>query len=129
MAKLSDLIDVSVNQATIKIQGVDIPIHLGFDAFEYIAEAYGSSYTIFEKQMNIMLKQKVIQLNKSTLKLVWALIYGMIRAGGTETTVEELKAAVPFGDLQGIFDKAITIFTQQNFQATDQEKIVQDPKK
>lgn len=128
MAKLSDLIKIKDQMPTITIQGVKIPIHFGFDALDYVAEAYGTSYTIFEHDFNKLMKQKTVQLNHNALKLINALVYGMVRSGGTETTPQELSQAIGINDIPGIYDAVTEVFLSENFQNSDAEKIKSDPK-
>jgi hypothetical protein len=124
MAKLSDLIDVKMSADTITVQGTKIPVHLGFSAFEYIAEAYGGSYHKFENELNLMLKRGNVVLDAHTTKLMRALVYGLVRAGGTETTPQELEQAIPLQDVPEVFNTVLDIFARQNFDQKDSAKIV-----
>ncbi|GEK06154.1 hypothetical protein [Schleiferilactobacillus harbinensis] len=128
MAKLSDLIKIDKVMPTITIQGAKIPIHFGFDTLDYVADAYGSSYTIFEHDFNKLMKQKTVQLNHNAIKLINALVYGMVRSGGTETTPEELSRAIGINDIPDIYDAVTKVFLSENFQNSDAEKIKSDPK-
>ena len=129
MANLKDLINVNINRDSINIQGVDIPILFDMQSFAFVAEAYGKPYHIFEKDINDMLKDGKVQLNEKELKIIHSLIYAMIKSGGTETTPEELRGAIPIHDLQNIFQKVLDTYQMQDFQKTDLDKLKQSPKK
>lgn len=91
MAKLRDLVNVDVNVDYIDIQGEKIPIMFSMSALDFIQEAYGKPYPVFERDLNNMLKQGKVLLTGNELKLIRSLMYGMVRAGGTECTIKELK--------------------------------------
>lgn len=122
-AKLKDLINVNINRDTIQIQGVDIPVIFTMEAFPYVEEAYGASYVQYEKDLNGLLRNGNVELGQKELKIINALIYGMVRAGGTETTPEELEGAIPLGDKPGIFQAVLNVFNNQIFQASDIKKL------
>lgn len=128
MAKLSDLINININRDTIKIQGVEIPVIFTMKSFVYVEEAYGKPYHIFEKEINVMLEKGEVQLGKNEIKLMNALIYAMVRSGGTTCTPYELERSIPLNDLPGIFEITLKIFNNQNFQKVDQEKIKEEKK-
>lgn len=128
MARLSDLVNVNINRNVIKIQGVEIPVIFTFKSFPYIEEAYGKPYDVFEKDMNGMLKNGKVVLGKKEIKLMNALIYAMMRSGGTDCTLAEIEGAIPLSDLAGIFQAALDIFNNQNFQVVDMERIKQEKK-
>lgn len=129
MAKLSDLIDVKRNDEVITLQDVPIPVHLGFSSFEYIAEAYGKSFTQFEKDLNAMLMQgDHLVLGPKVIHLMNSLVYGMVRAGGTETTPQELGASIPLEDAGKIYQVVLNIYNRQNFQDKDAAKLKTGPK-
>jgi hypothetical protein len=129
MAKLKDLIKLDDQQDIIKIQGVDIPVRFDMQSFDFIEEAYGSSYPQFEKDMNKMLQGKQVNMSTgATFKLMMAMIYGMVRSGGTECTPAELKQAISIKDVADIFKQVIEIWQGQYFQSADGEKIKQGKK-
>lgn len=128
MAKLSDLVNVNINRDTIKIQGVDIPVIFTMKSFPYVEEAYGKPYHLFEKDLNRMLQKGKVRLGKKEIKLMSALIYAMVRSGGTECTPQELEGAVPIQDLPDIFQTVLNIFNNQMFQKSDMEKIKTEKK-
>lgn len=128
MAKLSNLVNVNINRNAIKIQGVDIPVVFTFKSFPYVEEAYGKSYEAFEKDVNNMLKNGQFTLGKREIKLMNALIYAMVRSGGTDCTPYELEYSIPLSDLPGIFQKAFDLFQDQNFQKSDMDKLKQEKK-
>lgn len=128
MARLSDLVNVNINRDTIKIQGVDIPVIFTMKSFPYVEEAYGKPYHVFEKDLNRMMKKGRVTLGKNETNLMYALIYAMVRSGGTECTPKELEGAIPLTDLPGIFQVILPIFNRQIFQAEDAQKIKTEKK-
>jgi hypothetical protein len=128
MAKLSELVNVDINRNTIQIQGVEIPVIFTFKSFPYVEEAYGTSYEKFEQDMLRMMEKGKIVLGKKEIKLMNALIYAMVRGGGTDCTISEIENAIPLGDLPAIFQVAINLFNNQNFQKSDMEKLKTEKK-
>lgn len=128
MVKLSDLVNVNINRDTIKIQEVDIPVIFTMKSFPYIEEAYGKSYHVFEKDINNMLKNGKVILGKKETKLMYALIYAMVKSAGTDCTPREIESSIPISDLPGIFEVALNIFNNQNFQVSDMDKIKTEKK-
>lgn len=128
MAKLSDLVNVNINRDTIKIQGVDIPVIFTMKSFPFVEEAYGKPYHIFEKDLNRMLQKGNIRLGKNEIKLMSALIYAMVRSGGTECTPKELEGSIPISDLSGVFQTVLNIFNNQMFQKEDMDKMKTEKK-
>lgn len=122
-AKLKDLINVNINRDKITIQGVQLPVIFTMEAFAYVEEAYGASYVQYEKDLNELLNTGQVSMGKKELKIINALIYGMVRAGGTETTPEELESSIPLQDKPAIFQSVLNIFNNQIFQASDVQKI------
>src|SRR5690625_3630073 len=128
MAKLRDLVNVNINRNTIQIQGVDIPVIFTFKSFPYLEEAYGKPYHIFEKDLNRMLKKGRVTIGRNEVRLMNALIYAMVRSGGTDCTVHELEGAIPLHDLPGVFEVILPIFNNQIFQPEDAKKIKTEKK-
>ncbi|MED3792124.1 hypothetical protein P4571_06705 [Niallia alba] len=128
MAKLSDLVNVNINRDTIRIQGVSIPVIFTMKSFPFVEEAYGKAYHIFEKDINKMLVNGTVILGKKETKLMYALIYAMVKSGGTDCTPYELENSIPIADLEGIFQTVLDIFNRQNFQKEDMEKIKTEKK-
>lgn len=130
MPKLSDLIDVGINRNTVSIQGAAIPILFTMETFNHVQEAYGATYSVFEKDLNKMLsKRERLRLNAKEMKVMYALIYGMIVSGGTDCTLEDIRGGIPIGDLQEIFQKVLDIFQNQDFQKSDIERMKQGDSK
>lgn len=123
MAKLRDLVNVKANVDVILIQGVEIPIMFSISALDFIQECYGKPYPQFEKDLNTMLKQKQIYLRGNELKLVRSLIYGMVRAGGTECTPNELEGSIPIHEINNVYETVLTVFNSGNFQQKDLETL------
>jgi hypothetical protein len=128
MAKLSDLVNVNINRDTIKIQGVSIPVIFTMKSFPFVEEAYGKAYHLFEKEINKMLITGTVVLGRKETKLMYALIYAMVKSGGTDCTPYELENSIPISDLEGIFQTVLDIFNRQNFQMEDMKKIKNEKK-
>jgi hypothetical protein len=121
MAKLSDLVRLRDNHF-ITIQGEKVPAAFTFASIDAIESAYGQGYKTFEKDLNIMLKRKVIHRDQKTMKLIWALVYGLLVGGGTETTFDEMNRAIPFSEIPSVIQEAMDILNEQNFQLSDIKK-------
>lgn len=128
MARLSDLVNVNINRETIMIQGVEIPVIFTMESFPYVEEASGKKFHEFQKEMEDMLKDGEVVMGEREIKLMRILIYAMMRAGGTDCTLEEVKGSIPTMDLPNVFQSAINIFNKQNFQIEDMEKLKQEKK-
>ena len=123
MAKLSDLVNLNINRTVIKIQDAEIPVIFTFKSFPYLEQAYKKPYHIFEKDLNRMMKKGKVQVGKNEIRIMYALIYAMVRSGGTDCTPTELENSIPLSDLPGVFQTAIDIFQNQTFQQSDANKI------
>ncbi|EAC7998114.1 hypothetical protein [Listeria monocytogenes] len=129
MVKLSDLVNVNINQDEIEIQGEKIPIMFSMESMEFVHEIYGASYVQFEKAMRKMLKREDVVLGVEELKIMRALIYAMVRAGGTECTPRELEGAILIDELPNIYTKALDVWGRQYFSSDDKAKIKNEEKK
>jgi len=123
MAKLSNLVNTSLNKEVIKIQGVAIPVIFTMRSFPFVEQAYGKQYLFFEKELNNMMSNKNQTMGHKETKLMYALVYAMVRTGGTECTLSEIEGSISFSDLPDIFEKVMGIFNNQTFQKTDMERI------
>ncbi|MCW3778512.1 hypothetical protein DA798_09625 [Lactobacillus sp. PFC-70] len=121
MARLSDLVHLS-DQTFIHIQGQKVPAMLNFTSINAIEEAYGKGYAQFEKDLNTMLKRKVVKNDRKTMNLVWSLVYGLLIGGGTECTFDEMNRAIPFADVPNVVGEALAIMKKQGFQDADAKK-------
>lgn len=128
MAKLRDLVNVNVNVEHIEIQGEKIPIMFSMSALDYIQEAYGKPYPVFERDLNNMMKQKQVTLRGNELKLIRSLMYGMVRAGGTECTIKELEGAIAINEIVSACETVMDVFMNGNFQQKDLETVKKQPK-
>ncbi|MGI6154438.1 MAG: hypothetical protein ACOYEB_00620 [Enterococcus lemanii] len=131
MAKLSDLIDTGINTEVVKIQGVNIPIMFAMETFNHVQNAYGKPYKVFEQDLNRMLMKKggKVQLGNNEMKIMYALIYGMVRTGGTDCTLQEIRGGTPIGDLQEILQKVLDVFNEQDFQEKDMSRLKRSKEK
>lgn len=123
LAKLKDLVNVNINSDVIQIQGVDIPIKFTMETFAHIGDNYKGGYTKFEKDMNKMLSSKNTKLIGGNVTIMRLLVYGMVRSGGTECTLEELENSIAINELVSVYQKALSIFAGQNFQSEDMKRI------
>lgn len=128
MAKLSDLVNININRETIIIQGVEIPVMFTFKSFPYVEEAYGKPYEVFEKELNDMMKDGKVILDKKAIRIMNCLIFAMIKSAGTDCTLYEIENAIPVSDLPAIFQVALNIFNNQNFQDSDMKRIKKEKK-
>lgn len=128
MARLSDLVNVEINRETITIQKVEIPVIFTMESFPYVEEASGKQFHEFQKEMEEMLEKDEVVMGEHEIKLMRILIYAMMRSGGTECTLEEVKGSIPLHDLPNVFQAAINIFNKQNFQIEDMEKLKKEKK-
>lgn len=128
MAKLSELVKTNLNKDTISIQGTPIPVVFTMRSFPFIEQAYGKKYVIFEKELNTMMSKENLLMGHRETKLMYSLVYGMVRSGGTDCTPSELEGSIPFADLPDIFDKVVGIFNNQNFQKSDMDRMKTEKK-
>ena len=130
MPKLSNLVNTNLNSETISIQGVQIPIMFAMETFNYVQQAYGKSYKIFENDLNKMLgKEGKVNVGTKEMKIMYSLIYGMVRSGGTECTLQEIRGSIKVTELQDIFQKVLDIFNEQDFQQKDIDRLRQNKSK
>ncbi len=85
-------------------------------ALDYIQEAYGKPYPIFEKNLNQMLQKDQVTLRGNELKIIRSLMYGMVRAGGTECTIKELEGAIAINEIVSAYETVMDVFVNGNFQ-------------
>lgn len=130
MPKLKDLVQTGINEDNILIQGVKIPVTFTMQSFPFIEQAYGKPYAVFEHDLNNMMRKNdgKSRLGHNEARLMNALIYSMVRSGGTETNPKELASAIPVKDLQGIFQVVLDIFNNQNFQKEDMDRLKTEKK-
>lgn len=128
MTRFSDLVNVNINRDVITIQGVEFPVIFTFKSFPFVEEAYGKPYHMFEKDLHRMMKTGKVSIGKNEIRLMNALIYSMLRSGGTDCTLHELEGAISINDLPNIFEKVMAIFNNQNFQPSDFKKIKTEKK-
>ncbi|MEO1781002.1 hypothetical protein [Enterococcus diestrammenae] len=143
MAKLADygihVSDLS-NTRKVIIQGHEFPVTFTLETMEYIADIYGGDYSEFENDMNAMLKKAdgnitSRNLSPSDLKIMRAMIYGMLRTGGLdEDPATIFKFLGMNGDVLSAYAACMEIFSAQTFQVEDLKKSTtpqdfQSPKK
>lgn len=131
MPKLSDLINTKINTEQVTIQGVSIPIMFTMETFNHVVDSYGKPYRMFEQDLNRMLSQKdgKVRVGNQEMKIMYSLIYGMVRTGGTSCTLKEIRGGIPIGDLQEIFQKVLDVFNEQDFQQKDINRLRQSKQK
>lgn len=131
MARLSDY-GINVNDASnvrnVTIQGHEFPVVFTMETMEYIADIYDGDYSIFEKDMNDMIKRSggrivASALKATDLKIMRALIYGMLRTGGLEESPEVIFQFLGMNnDVLSAYAACMEIFADQTFQVEDLKK-------
>lgn len=131
MAKLSDYgfrVDKLENTAVCVIRGVEFPLAFTMETMEYIADIYGGDYSKFEADMNAMLQKSKgritsTNLKASDLKIMRALIYGMLKTGGLDESSDTIfKFLGISGDVLTAYSSCMEVFMNQNFQVQDLKK-------
>ncbi len=131
MAKLADYgIQVSdlSNTRKVVIQGHEFPVTFTMETMEFIADIYDGDYSEFENDMNDMLKKadgKLTSqnLSPSDLKIMRALIYGMLRTGELDETPATIFQFLGMnGDVLAAYAACMEIFSAQTFQVDDLKK-------
>lgn len=134
MAKLIDLIpEVSdENQEFIELPSkngpVRLPIRFTMQTMDYISHAYGAPFVKILKDIEKMDTKGENAIDSRMIRLMKALIYGVVRSGGTETTPNELADAIPISLMEEIFEKAMALFEKNYFQEEDTRKIKENDK-
>lgn len=131
MARLADygirVSDLS-NTRKVMIQGHEFPVTFTLETMEYIADIYGGDYSEFENDMNAMLKKaegKLTSKNLSPadLKIMRAMIYGMLRTGGLDEDPATIFQFLGMnGDVLSAYAACMEIFSAQTFQVEDLKK-------
>ncbi|WP_422698898.1 hypothetical protein ACOX9P_09070 [Enterococcus durans] len=131
MARLSDygihMNDFS-NVRKVSIRGHMFPVAFTMETMEYISDVYDADYSKFEADTNAMFQKKSGQfssanLTANDLKIMRALIYGMLRTGGLEETPETIFALLGMGsDVLAAYGTCAEIFSDQMFQVEDLKK-------
>lgn len=131
MARLSDYgihVEDLTNSREIMIQGHKFPVVFTMETMEHIADIYGGDYSVFEKDMNDMIKRSggriaANSLKATDLKIMRALIYGMLRTGGLEESPEVIFQFLGMnGDVLTAYAACMEIFSDQTFQVEDIKK-------
>lgn len=131
MARLSDYgiqVDELSNVNEVVVQGTKFPIALSMETLEYIADVYDGNYEQWEFDMKSMLKKSdgrldTRNLSPGDLKIMRALVYGMLRTGGLEETPDTIfKFLGLSGDVLTAYGACMEIFSQQTFQVEDLKK-------
>lgn len=131
MAKLADYgikVEKLSNYSTVKIDGIDFPVVLSHEAMEYIGVVYEDDYQTFENDLNDFLqrskgKLSIGRIKSSDWKIIKALVYGMLAAGGLEDSPKDVFAWLGFRDeTVQVFSACMEIFSKNTFQVTDVKK-------
>ena len=130
MPKLSSLVNTKLNRETVMIQGTPIPVSFSMKSFPILEKAYGKPYAIFEAEMNQMMTKNngKVSLGTKEVRLMNALIYTMMRTADVDCTMAEVEGAISIHDLQGVFQVVLNIFTNQNFQKKDMDRLKTEKK-
>lgn len=131
MAKLSDygiVLDDLTNCQKVQIQGHEFPVVFTMETMEYIADIYGGDYSIFETDMNDMIRRMNGEISSSNLtpkdlKIMRALIYGMLKTGGLDETPDTIIRFIGMNQsVLEIYGVCMEIFSDQTFQVEDLKK-------
>ncbi|MCO5478212.1 hypothetical protein IGJ28_000279 [Enterococcus sp. AZ091] len=128
MAKLSDYGITLDELPTVTIRGKQFPVDATMETWEYIAEIYDQDYSIFEADMNDMLKRANGKLDSrsitpSDFKIMRALIYGMLRTGGLEENPKTIERLLGMGDeVLQVYSTCMKIYAPKQFQEVDLKK-------
>lgn len=131
MAKLSDYgiqVDKLSNVSTVRIDGKDFPIILSHEAIEFIGDVYKNDYAKFQDDLNDFLQRSegaisVLNMRSSDWKIVKALVYGMLRAGGLEEPPTTIFAWLGMRPATvEVFGKCMEVFSKNGFQVEDVKK-------
>ena len=122
MAKLRDLVNVNINVDYLEIQGEKF-----YYVFNVSIRLYSRSLwkavSYFEKDLNQMLQKDQVTLRGNELKIIRSLMYGMVRAGGTECTIKELEGAIAINEIVSAYETVMDVFVNGNFQQKDLETV------
>ena len=132
MARLTDLIPLSEleNKDTVILKNVELPIDFNFLAMEKIASCYDrpghdGDFSEFEQDIQWLTQDERV-LNTRSFRVMSALIYGMVEAGGTECTISEIKARLDFDDeTVHVFETCFNVFQKKYFDGEDLKKSTQ----
>ena len=131
MARLADYgieLDRLSNRSTVNIDGHDFPVVLSHEAIEYIGVVYGEDYQQFEKDLNSFLQRSrgkltVSKIKSNDWKIIKALVYGMLAAGGLEDSPSDVFAWLGLrNETVQVFSKCMEIFSKNTFQVEDVKK-------
>ena len=131
MARLADYgieLDKLSNRSTVKIDGHDFPVVLSHEAIEYIGIVYGDDYQKFENDLNDFLNRSngqltISKIKSSDWKIIKALVYGMLAAGGLEESPNDVFAWLGFrNETVEVFTACMEIFSKNTFQVADVKK-------
>ena len=128
MARLSDYGITLGELPTITIRGKQFPIDATMETWEYIAEIYDQDYSVFESDMNDMLKRANGRLDSRTItssdfKIMRALIYGMLRTGGLEENPKTIERLLGMGnEVLEAYAACMRIYLPKQFQDEDLKK-------
>lgn len=128
MAKLADYGIVVSDTPTVTIKGHQFLILLTMETMEHIADIYDDDYSKFEEDMNAMLNKSggrisSKDLSASDLKIMRALIYGMLKTGGLDETPETIFKFLGMNStIVEVYGACMEVFTEQNFQVDDVKK-------
>lgn len=101
---------------------------LSHEAIEYIGVVYGDDYQQFEKDLNSFLQRSrgkltVSKIKSNDWKIIKALVYGMLAAGGLEDSPSDVFAWLGLrNETVQVFSKCMEIFSKNTFQVEDVKK-------
>lgn len=123
MSRLKDLLPELKEDNFIEIMGVKIPIRFNMMTLSYIEEASGKPFSELENQLS-KFDGDDTEINSEMLEMMSALLYAVVKTGGTETTPNELMNAIPtVNDTITIFEQVVELFDASYFQEEDTDKL------
>ena len=74
------------------------------------------SRILFLKRFESNVTKDQVTLRGNELKIIRSLMYGMVRAGGTECTIKELEGAIAINEIVSAYETVMDVFVNGNFQ-------------
>ena len=81
------------------------------------------SRILFLKRFESNVTKDQVTLRGNELKIIRSLMYGMVRAGGTECTIKELEGAIAINEIVSAYETVMDVFVNGNFQQKDLETV------
>lgn len=129
MSKLTDYVPAlqeDDEKGYIKINGGKVPIKFTMQTMHYVSKVYGAPFQKMSSDMNKLTGAEATPLNPKFMRIMRALLYGMVHSAGVETTPDELINAIPVREMESVLTDVLEFFQANYFQAEDANKIKED---